>query len=116
MTCGFMQLATLQFEWKLQKCIRMGITIFKIFIWGGISSDIPPQMKVLNMVILYICNLRAMIRGDIWEYSRYCRRVDSLGVRGILVQETGSMYITLSFFLIHQAFRCFHGIKKSFLQ
>ena len=30
MTCGFMRLATLQFELKLQKCIRMGITIFKI--------------------------------------------------------------------------------------
>ena len=30
MMCGFMQLATLQFERKLQKCIRMGITIFKI--------------------------------------------------------------------------------------
>ena len=35
-----MWLATLQFELKLQKCIRIGITIFKIFIWGGISSDI----------------------------------------------------------------------------
>ena len=40
MTCGFMRLATLQVERKLQKCIRMGITIFKNFIWGGISSDI----------------------------------------------------------------------------
>ena len=30
----------LQFETRLQKCIRMGITIFKIFTWGGISSDI----------------------------------------------------------------------------
>ena len=40
MTCGFMRLATLQFEMKLQGCIRMGITIFKIFILGGISSDI----------------------------------------------------------------------------
>ena len=30
MTCGFMRLATLQFERKLQKCIRMGINIFKI--------------------------------------------------------------------------------------
>ena len=32
--------AMLLFETKLQKCIRMGITIFKNFIWGGISSDI----------------------------------------------------------------------------
>ena len=23
-----------------KNCIRMGITVFKIFIWGGISSDI----------------------------------------------------------------------------
>ena len=35
-----MRPATLQFETRLQKCIRIGITIFKIFIWGGISSDI----------------------------------------------------------------------------
>ena len=81
-----MELATLQFETCLQKCIRIGITIiFKIFIWEGISSDkpkeivfiffffffsvkslsrltarlvydrnsddIPPQVKILNMVI-----------------------------------------------------------------
>ena len=35
-----MQLAMLQFETKLQKCIRMGITIFKNFISAGISLDI----------------------------------------------------------------------------
>ena len=35
-----MLLATFQFELKLQKCIRMGITIFKYLIWGGISLDI----------------------------------------------------------------------------
>ena len=35
MTCVFMQLET-----KLQKSIRIGVTIFKISIYGGISSDI----------------------------------------------------------------------------
>ena len=36
-----MPLVMLQFEKKLQKCIiRMGISIFKIFIWGGVSPDI----------------------------------------------------------------------------
>ena len=40
MTCGFMLLTMLQCETRLQKCIRMGITIFKTFIWGGISPDI----------------------------------------------------------------------------
>ena len=44
MTCSFMRLATLHFDTKLQKCIRMGITIFKIFIWGGISSDIRSEI------------------------------------------------------------------------
>ena len=39
-----MRLATLKFEMKLQKCIRMEITIFKIFIWGGISSDIRSEI------------------------------------------------------------------------
>ena len=38
-TCGFMQLATLQFEMKMQKCIRMELTILRIFILGGIWSD-----------------------------------------------------------------------------
>ena len=38
------QLATLKFETKLKKCIRMGITVFKIFIWGGIPSDIRSEM------------------------------------------------------------------------
>ena len=28
-----------------QKCIRKGITIFKIFIWGGISSDILSEIS-----------------------------------------------------------------------
>ena len=75
--CGFTQLATLQFERKLQKCIKIGKTIFKIgfgevyrWIYGlnhvlrlclriavkilisdCISDDIPPQMKTLNTVI-----------------------------------------------------------------
>ena len=35
-----MRLAMLHFERKLQKCIRIGLTIFKIFHLGGISSDI----------------------------------------------------------------------------
>ena len=35
MTCSFMWLAMLQFETKLQKCMRSGITIFKILIGGG---------------------------------------------------------------------------------
>ena len=33
-----MPLATLQFEMRLQKCIKMGITIFKIFIVGNWES------------------------------------------------------------------------------
>ena len=39
-----MRLAMLQFETRLQKCIRMGIAIFKIFNWGGISSDISSEI------------------------------------------------------------------------
>ena len=39
-----MGLSTLRFESKLQKYIRMGITIFKIFIWRGISSDIRSEI------------------------------------------------------------------------
>ena len=44
MTCGIMRLATLQLASKLQKCIRMGIPIFKIFFWGSISSGIRSEI------------------------------------------------------------------------
>ena len=44
MTCSFMRLATLQFEMGLHKCIRMGITIFKIFVFGGILLDIRSEI------------------------------------------------------------------------
>ena len=45
--CDFMQLATLQFEMKLQKCIRMGITTFnQNFIWIRISDDINFGLKI----------------------------------------------------------------------
>ena len=39
-----MRLATFLFETKLKKCIRIGITIFKVFIWGGISPDIRSEI------------------------------------------------------------------------
>ena len=55
-------------EKNVNNCIRMGITVFIIFNWGGISSDIrseimfhlisdrisyyiPPQMKILKTVV-----------------------------------------------------------------
>ena len=46
-TYGFMWLATLQFETRLQKCIRMEITIFNFFILVGtcISSDMRSEIK-----------------------------------------------------------------------
>ena len=50
MMWGFMRLAVLQFATKLQKCIRMGITIFKIFIWGGISSDICSEITFYGSI------------------------------------------------------------------
>ena len=40
MTCSLMWLEMLLFDTQLQNCIGMGITICKIFILGGISSDI----------------------------------------------------------------------------
>ena len=41
-----MRLAMLQWELKLQECINMGITIIKIFIWGGISSDMEVYPRI----------------------------------------------------------------------
>ena len=47
-----MRLATLKFEIRLRKRIRMGITIFKILIWGGISSDIRWEFMSYGFLIL----------------------------------------------------------------
>ena len=46
MTCVFIPLPTLQFVAKLQKSIRNGMTVFKIFIWEGILSDIWSEIKL----------------------------------------------------------------------
>ena len=58
----------------MQKCIRMGITIFKFFIWGGISSDmhsetrftapLPRRRKTIFPTVT--CNFG---RGHYEEYS-----------------------------------------------
>ena len=39
-----MRLAALKFETKLQESIRMGIYIFKIFIWGSVMSYIQSEI------------------------------------------------------------------------
>ena len=41
---SFMRLVTLKIEMKLPKCVRMGITILKIFIWGGMLFDIRTEI------------------------------------------------------------------------
>ena len=71
-----MRLATFLFETKLKKCIRMGITIFKFFIWEGISSDIPFGNHVLRLRsrIAVKLNFRPYIRrytspNEKFEYS-----------------------------------------------
>ena len=66
MTCGILWLATLQFETKLQKCIRMGITIFKIFIWAGIWSDIWIRNCIIHL------SSRGAVKHDFRPYmGRY---------------------------------------------
>ena len=42
--------AMLQFETKLQKCIRMGITIFKIFTCGAIVWDIRSEIRFYGSI------------------------------------------------------------------
>ena len=72
MTYCLMRLSTLQFEMKLQKCIRMGITIFKIFNLGGILSDILLKIMLRSRVAI---NLNLVLtsdntsRNETFEYS-----------------------------------------------
>ena len=77
MTCGFMWLATLQFELKLQKCIRMGITIFKIFIWGDISSDIPSEIMYSRYTVGNFVLRRRMSGAVKQNFRPYIRRYTS---------------------------------------
>ena len=82
-----MRLATLQFESKLLKCIRMGINIFKIFIWGGILSDICLE------IMLRLCshatvklNFRQYIGrytspNETFEYSCPLRYISTIQIR-----------------------------------
>ena len=56
-----MRLAKLKFETKLQKFIRMGITIFKnfqFFIWADILSD--RRSEIMFNLILRPCANRAV--------------------------------------------------------
>ena len=61
MTCGFMRLAMLQFEMKLQKYIIMGITIFKIFIWGWYIIGYMFRNHVLRLRSCFL-----WIKGPCW--------------------------------------------------
>ena len=76
--------------------IRMGITIFKFFIWGGISShklseimfydrmsdDIPPQMKKKKKMNISIPYINFCI--DI--YANSCLTVFSIGPKAVFKQ------------------------------
>ena len=71
-----MRLATLQYETKLQKCIRMGITIVKSFIWGGMPLDIQWEITFLRLRshVAVKLNFRPHIRrytpqNENFEYS-----------------------------------------------
>ena len=75
--CSFMQVAMLKFEMKLQNGIRMGITIFKSIIWGGISSDIRRYIAGYTFwnYVLRLCSrikiklkFRPYIRPSKWKY------------------------------------------------
>ena len=74
LACGFMLLAMLQIEIKLQKCIRMGKTIFKFFIWGGILSDIWSEIMLFGSTCRKTLNFQPYIQqytspNEKFEYS-----------------------------------------------
>ena len=99
-----MQLATLQFEARLLKCIRMGIIIFKIFIWGVfgrelskiwfiecISNGIVSPKNMYLYIALHTDELLRALTGDlmsrpdismywltltVWWLSGTCRMLD----------------------------------------
>ena len=61
MACGVLLLATLKFETKLLECIRKGIITFKIFILGGILSDICAEITFYGSVTIKL-NFQPYIR------------------------------------------------------
>ena len=67
MMCSFMWLSSLQFETKLQICIIMGINTYKIFISGGISSDLRSEITLKLNFRPYI--RRYISPNENFEYS-----------------------------------------------
>ena len=76
MTCGLMRLAMLIFETKLRKCIRMGITIFKVFIWGGISLNILLEIMFYGSVSIELVNQKLWY--ELKALSMYIQRENSI--------------------------------------
>ena len=66
MMCCFLRLSSLKIETKLQRCIRMGITIFKIFIWWRhiIRFRFGNHVLWLRLSISIKLNFRPYIRQD----------------------------------------------------
>ena len=70
MTCSFMRLAMLHFETKLQKCIRFGINVIKIFILGGTSSDMRLEITFYGSALKHIfATLKIRDEGVIYIYQ-----------------------------------------------
>ena len=56
---------TCEFETKLQKCIRMGITIFKMFMWGGISWDIGSEITFyFNLMVIKYDSIKSVEKDE----------------------------------------------------
>ena len=64
-----------QFETNLQNCSRMGITIFKNFIWEGTFSDIQSEITVYGSAHVTVklnfgpCIRRYTSTNEHFEYS-----------------------------------------------
>ena len=109
MTRGSMRLAMLKFETKLQKCIRMGITTFKIFIWRGISSDIlcTSRNHILRLRLRFTIklNFRPYMRrytspNESFEYSYPLTIFSSISLTLCMLGNFACFFVACYFFLI----------------
>ena len=116
MTCGFMRPATLQFERKLMKCIRMGITIFKITFW-----EIYRQITVGNHVLRrlnfrpYIGQYTSLNENVEYSYPLIDHYLPTSIFQVKLMKASNSKWFRYSFAMVTECMMAKHSNQRAVL-
>ena len=107
-----MRLATAQFETKLQKCIRMGITIFKFFIWGDISFVYTFGNQVLRLRLRVVVKLNIRPYTSLHEKFEYSYPPILNALPGNLVLKNTHLVVSI-FLVMNTVSADLHQVRRS---